>query len=81
MNTREILELELEGASQRVRLAQRTLEDFLQEHAGVTYSAELARSLDHERESLECELDAAIRRHKESLLQFEELKDRERVNI
>lgn len=67
----DVMRLEVAGAEQRVRLARRALEDFLQEHASRVYGAHLARSLDHEREGLECELDAAIRRHRESLEQFQ----------
>jgi len=69
--------LEVLGAEQRLRLARRALEDFLQEHAGIVYGADLVESLDHERESLECELDAAQRRHRESLAQFQELQDQQ----
>jgi hypothetical protein len=73
MNTREILELELVGASQRVRLAQQELEEFLREHAGENASPELRQSLDREESLLRTELDAALRRHNESLAQVEEL--------
>ena len=43
--------------------------------------ADLTRSLDHERASLECEVDAAERRHRECLLQYQELQDQETVKI
>lgn len=81
MSTLDIAELELVGASQRVRLAQQELEEFLRENAGENASPELRQSLDREESLLRTELDAALRRHKESLAQVEELKDRERVNV
>jgi hypothetical protein len=81
MSTREILELELVGASQRVLLAQQELEEFLREHAGENASPELSQSLNREQQALMTELDAALRRHKESLTQIEELRDREQVTL
>lgn len=74
MNTLDIAELELVGASQRVRLAERELEEFLREHAGENASPELRQSLDREEILLRTELDAAQRRHRESLAQVEELR-------
>lgn len=81
MITLEITRLEVAGAERRVLLARRALEDFLKEQAGKVYDADLAQSIDHERQSLECEVDAADRRHQECLLQYQELQDQETVKI
>jgi len=81
MTTLETARMEVMGAEQRLRLARQALEDFLLEHAGKVCDADLARSLDHERQSLECEVDAANRHHRECLLQYQELQDQEAVKI
>jgi len=81
LSTLDIARLELIGARQRLKIAERELEDFLEEHAGEPVSGDMRRSLAHEETALETELDAAIRRHKECLAQFEELQDRERAMV
>jgi hypothetical protein len=68
-----VAELELIGARQRLRLAERQLENFRREHANKSVSPELAQALAREEDSLLCELDSALRRHRESLAQVEEL--------
>jgi len=73
MTTLATAQMEVAGAAQRLRLARKVLEDFLLEHTGKVCDADLARSLDHERESLECEVDAADRRYRECLLQYQGL--------
>jgi hypothetical protein len=78
MTTLEMARLELSGAAQSLRIAQQDLQSFLQEHAG---EKELQRSLAHEEELLRADLDNALRRHQESLRQFEEARDRQSVNI
>jgi len=57
----EAAKLELAGAEQRLRIATQTLEEFLADRLGASLSPDLRQSLDHERASLECELDAARR--------------------
>lgn len=82
VSTFDTARLEVLGAEQRLRLARRALKDFLQEHAQTARDPDLARSLGYERQSLECEVDAAERRHWECLLQYQELQDqRETVRV
>lgn len=81
MSTLDTARMEVLGAARRLRLARRALEDFLLEHAQTARDPDLARSLGYERQSLECEVDAAERRHRECLLQFQELQDQEAVRV
>jgi hypothetical protein len=81
LSTLDIARLELIGARQRLKIAERELQDFLEEHAGVAVPAYVRQSLAREEEALQTELDAAIRRHKECLAQFEELQDRDRAMV
>lgn len=79
MSTLDIAQLELIGAKQRLRLAERALETFRREHGTKPVSPELAQSFAREEQMLMCELDSALRRHNESLAQVEELRDQVRV--
>lgn len=77
MQTVTLLEgakLELQGAERRLALALQEIADFDSEFSGKNVSPELARDLAHQRECLECELDAARRRHAECLAQVNDLR-------
>jgi len=67
MVTRELVSLEetatmeLQGATQRLGIAQRELADFHAQHDGVAHHPHLADSLTREKFALELELDSAAR--------------------
>jgi hypothetical protein len=75
-NLLETAKLELAGAEHRLDVAQRAYREFVQEHGMLnddgefvyasTPAREMFLSLEHERESLECEIDEAHRRVRHS---------------